>query len=203
MWRAPPDPGIIECMSGVGVGSGTLSGGDAGGCDGVRARALAELESRFGDASGIDELLESAIPEWCREQMVAHQRDENAAAARRLLGVRELVDARHAMLLRSGAMKGRARRAAISEVAAASTCTMHMAEVHYDIGELLASHMPTVKGAALAGLIDYAHLVVVQRGGFTGAPGDRRRIGRGHRGLREAACAGRAGEGDRTSSDGT
>ncbi|WP_182359006.1 HNH endonuclease signature motif containing protein [Tomitella gaofuii] len=117
-----------------------------------------------GAAGVVEGRMEAMLPEWCRELMLTHQRDENAAAARRLLGVRDLVDTRCAMLQRSGTSAGRARRTALSEVAAASTCTMHMAEVHYGIAALLQLHLTAVRDAALAGLIDYAHLAVLYHG---------------------------------------
>ncbi|MDN5758154.1 MAG: HNH endonuclease [Tomitella sp.] len=104
-----------------------------------------------------------AAPEYFRELMLAHQRSENAAAARRLLAVKDCVEARLSLLTETGSYPARARYMALSEIAAASTCTIHTAEVHESIGELLANHLPEVRDTALAGFLDYRHLLTIYR----------------------------------------
>lgn len=96
-----------------------------------------------------------------REVMLACRFDENVAAVQRLLSVRELVAQRRAALVRAGTVDTQARVAALSEVAAASACTMHMAEVYQGIGELLDLRLPTVRDTALAGSVGYQQLAVV------------------------------------------
>lgn len=95
------------------------------------------------------------------EILRCHRRDENAAGARRVLAVDAAVTARSRELVAAGRRPERARIAALAEVAAEARCTLHVAEVHHLIGRLLDDHLPAVRDAAMAGLIDYARLAKI------------------------------------------
>lgn len=100
-------------------------------------------------------------PEWAFEELRSHQRDENAAGARRLIAVDAAVTARMRALVTRGDRLDRARSAALAEVATGARCTMHVAETHHMIGRLLNDHLPAVRDAAFAGLLDYRRLQTI------------------------------------------
>lgn len=127
------------------------------------ANGLVDRISSAHTASTVERALAEAIPTHVREVMLAHQRDENTAAARRLLAVADCVSSRMKTLRIIGAEPRRARALALSEIAQAGTCTIHTAEVHSSIGLLLDQRLPAIRDAALAGLLDMSHLSTIYR----------------------------------------
>lgn len=105
----------------------------------------------------------SQMPGEARTALRVVARDENAAAARKLVACTRTARMRACELRSAGHHADLVHAMAASEVARALTCSQQVAETYIGIGAMLLDRTPKIREAFLAGDIDHRRVAAIER----------------------------------------
>lgn len=105
----------------------------------------------------------SQMPGKTRAALDALSRDENAAAARKLVACTRTARTRAGALRSAGHHADLVHAMAASEVARVLTCSQQVAETYIGIGAMLLDRTPKIREAFLAGDLDHRRVAAIER----------------------------------------